>query len=220
MASTNSPIHTPAEREKQSNPSYYPSLYNFPPFFKIWQRFILDYCRDHKIWELWYVDKHSDLFYNKAINRISPIPYFAIKFFRLIREYKRKKRADKRRAKGRLKLPDIREIIEDMVKKKTMDWPEAIQRIPKENRNSVLVWWYSVEEWADIVYKSMEDKGQTNGTVVTEYELLESGENKKEEYSGMDMGMFNKVIKCLQTRQLVTLFRVEGVNGYKFHPRV
>lgn len=86
---------------------------------------------------------------------------------------------------------------------KTIEWSSA-------DKSACLVWWRSVEEWADALVQWVEGTGQ-KGAVLTMYELRETGE-----CGGMEEAMLKKVFSLLAKKGKAAVFAVNDGEGVKF----
>lgn len=86
---------------------------------------------------------------------------------------------------------------------KTVEWSSA-------DKSACLVWWRSVEEWADALVQWVEGTGQ-KGAVLTMYELRETGECR-----GMEEAMLKKVFSLLAKKGKAAVFAVNDGEGVKF----
>jgi ESCRT-II complex subunit VPS25 len=82
---------------------------------------------------------------------------------------------------GRLSIDVARIFLDHLVRKGYGEW------IDKE-KNNILLYWRTPEEWANIIYKAVDERGMLN-TVVTFYELTESETFQNE-------GMFRLCFEC------------------------
>lgn len=86
---------------------------------------------------------------------------------------------------------------------KTVEWVSA-------DKSACLVWWRSVEEWADALVQWVEGTGQ-KGAVLTVYELRETGD-----WRGMEEAMLKKVLAFLGKKGKAAMFAVGDGEGVKF----
>lgn len=130
----------------QSNKFQFPKIYNFPPFFtkqpnlqtrdtqiEYWRRIILDYTKFNKIWAL---SSRGNPLGDSDTNESDSESNGDTK--PTIFENKTIKRA--------LKSEFIDEIYTEMVKKNEACWLK-----PDNHRAGILIYWHSIEEWADMI---------------------------------------------------------------------
>lgn len=103
--------------------------------------------------------------------------------------------------KRSLKTADIRTVLESMGK--SVEWLST-------DKSACLVWWRSVDEWAEVLVQWVEGTGQ-KGAVLTVYELRETGE-----WRGMDEIMLGKVLSLLTKKGKAAVFAVGDGEGVKF----
>lgn len=89
-----------------------------------------------------------------------------------------------------LKLDTLREIVEFMVSQGQAEW------VSKKQRDEVLVYWRSRDDWAQLLSKHIDSTGQSN-VILTVYELTEADEARNTEFWQMDKVMLKKVVEVL-----------------------
>lgn len=103
--------------------------------------------------------------------------------------------------KRSLKAADIKTVLDSMGK--AVEWVSA-------DKSACLLWWRSVEEWADALIQWVEGTGQ-KGAVLTVYELRETGD-----WRGMEEVMLRKVLALLSKKSKAAVFAVGDGEGVKF----
>jgi ESCRT-II complex subunit VPS25 len=98
----------------------------------------------------------------------------------------------------RLSVDVARIFLDYVVSKNFGEW------LDKE-KNNILLYWRTPEEWANIIYKRICDLGMTD-TVVTFYELTESESAANEEFYKLDIRILMKALQCLERRGLAKVF--------------
>lgn len=86
--------------------------------------------------------------------------------------------------------------------------------VNKEN-NVYEIYWLTLEEWANILFKWVQVKGMTN-SVLTVYELLHGYDTKDEEWHQLEDQVFIKILKLLETKNKCELIEMDGEYGVKF----
>ena len=86
--------------------------------------------------------------------------------------------------------------------------------VNKEN-NVYEIYWLTLEEWGNIVYKWALGNGMTN-SVLTVYELLHGGDVQDQEWHELEDQVFIKVLKHLETKNKCELIEMDGEFGVKF----
>ena len=113
----------------------------------------------------------------------------------------------------KLSEKDRVEILNYMVSKGNGDWVD-------ETKSRCLVFWYSLDEWAKLVYDWATTYGQV-GNVFTLYDLVEGEETVGSEFHGLDKHVFYRVIAALQKRGMCQVFASSNLEetGVKFLPK-
>lgn len=143
------------------NPPYkFPQEYHFPAFFtrqtnltthraqlRTWTSLVLGYARHHRLFRL-------------RLSDAAETELFA-----------------NRKLDRRLQMPDIRELMDSMVKEGRAEYAtggssSSSAAAAEGGQDVVLVWWKKPEEWAALVEGYVEETAQ-KGSVLTVYELSE-----------------------------------------------
>ncbi|XP_058831636.1 vacuolar protein-sorting-associated protein 25 [Topomyia yanbarensis] len=77
------------------------------------------------------------------------------------------------------------------------------------------VYWHTLEEWSALVYDWAVANGMTN-TVCTLYELVAGDTSVGEEFHGLDLNVFKKALKLLETKGKCELIEFDDNEGVKF----
>jgi ESCRT-II complex subunit VPS25 len=108
----------------------------------------------------------------------------------------------------RLNWESMQLVIASMVEKKSAEW------IDRE-REKCLVYSKPPEQWAQIIYSYVKDKGFQN-TIMTFYELLEGDSTEGCEFHGLDETIFLKALKVLEKSGKAAVIEMDGNKGVKF----
>lgn len=197
----------------------FPNIYNFPPFYTKqpnaatfeaqldhWKEVILGYCKANKIWILSDCgskivseslsddeDEDDELIEDETMNP-KDLSIF---------------RNDKINRHANTEL--INDIFTYLISLHNAEWVN-----PKNKKQGILILWYTIEEWAHILYEWIDASGQ-NGAILTIYELQRGDMSKSQEFHGMGTLTLIKVLEVLVKQGRATLLRDEGkISGVKF----
>jgi ESCRT-II complex subunit VPS25 len=83
-----------------------------------------------------------------------------------------------------------------------------------------LIYWKSISEWGQIIYKWASNSGYNSGTLCTVYELIEGNTGEGELFFQMDIVLFIKCIKFLEKNNKANYYQknkeVSMEDGVKF----
>ncbi|OAA74403.1 ESCRT-II complex, vps25 subunit [Akanthomyces lecanii RCEF 1005] len=183
----------------------FPQEYFFPAFFtrqtnlttrhaqlRTWAALVLSYARHHRLFRL-------------RLSEAADSDLFR-----------------NRRLERRLQAPDIRELVDAMVKDGRAEYlaapgssaaAAAVQ--DGGGLDVVLVYWRRPEEWAALVEAYVEDTAQ-KGSVLTVYELSEGDGTRNTELHGIDGEILRKALNILVKRGKAQIFGQEDSLGVKF----
>lgn len=77
------------------------------------------------------------------------------------------------------------------------------------------IYWHPLDEWGNIIYNFITENGMAN-TVCTVQELLAGDDSTKEEFHGLDQGVFLKALKKLESKQKCEIMNFDDSLGVKF----
>lgn len=103
-----------------------------------------------------------------------------------------------------LNLDTLREIVELMVSQNQAGW------VAKKQKDEILVYWRSPEDWAQLLSRHIESTGQSN-VILTIYELTEADEAQDTEFWQMDKVMLRKVVEVLAKKGRAVI--MQGSDG-------
>ncbi|PHH76398.1 hypothetical protein CDD80_1552 [Ophiocordyceps camponoti-rufipedis] len=118
-----------------------------------------------------------------------------------------------RRLDRRLAPADIRDVVDFMRRDGRADYLDAAAAAPASD--VVLLYWRSLEEWADLVEAYVEASAQ-RGAVLTLYELTDGEATRGTEMHGMDSQVLLKALNILVKRNKAQIFGHEDSLGIKF----
>ncbi|KAM3461475.1 hypothetical protein NHJ6243_004995 [Beauveria neobassiana] len=118
-----------------------------------------------------------------------------------------------RRLERRLQPPDIRELMDAMVKNGEAEYLAAA--LAEQTQDVVLVYWKRPEEWAALVEAYVEETAQ-KGSVMTVYELSEGDGTRNTELHGIDAEILRKALNILVKRGKAQIFGQQDSLGVKF----
>lgn len=98
--------------------------------------------------------------------------------------------------KRSLQIKDIEYILGEL---------EKLKLVESRDKNSYFIYFKSLNEWAELVYKYIQDSGRL-GNVFTLFELLNGDETEGLEFHGMDQQMFIKVLHVLKSSGKAQVF--------------
>nr|QBH73049.1 hypothetical protein [Orthoderella ornata] len=78
-----------------------------------------------------------------------------------------------------------------------------------------LVYWHTLDEWANILYSWAQNSGMTN-TVCTFYELVEGDSTADEDFHGLDTEVLVKALQKLEGRGKAEVIMFDDNQGVKF----
>ncbi|XP_018334297.1 vacuolar protein-sorting-associated protein 25 [Agrilus planipennis] len=84
-----------------------------------------------------------------------------------------------------------------------------------KTRNRWEIYWHTLQEWADIIYSYIVNRGAT-GSVLTFYELTHGDDVTEEEFKGMDDNILLKVLRVLEEQRKCTVMLYDDQQGVKF----
>ncbi|KAJ4158565.1 uncharacterized protein LMH87_009084 [Akanthomyces muscarius] len=183
----------------------FPQEYFFPAFFtrqtnlttrhaqlRTWAALVLSYARHHRLFRL-------------RLSEAADSDLFR-----------------NRRLERRLQAPDIRELVDAMVKDGRAEYlagpgssAAAAAAQDGGGLDVVLVYWRRPEEWAALVEAYVEDTAQ-KGSVLTVYELSEGDGTRNTELHGIDGEILRKALNILVKRGKAQIFGQEDSLGVKF----
>ncbi|KXS95130.1 hypothetical protein AC578_2886 [Pseudocercospora eumusae] len=189
--------YTPSASTKSASFTF-PAYTTFPPFYtlqpnlttrsrqlELWSALITSYCAHHRIFRLALSSPPSNLFSNASIKRS-------------------------------LKPADIRAVLEHMSKPENgprAEWIAPTSR--SETSNTCYIYWKTPTEWADTIYKFVEETGQ-KGAVLTIYELRQGESSVGKEWQEIDEALLRKALNVLVKRGKAQIFGQEENAGVKF----
>ncbi|VEU20500.1 DEKNAAC101299 [Brettanomyces naardenensis] len=206
-----------------------PAIYNFPPFFTRqpnlqtyetqldhWRKLILDYCKFYKIWALSLNglplatgdsitngDGDGDEGDADDDDADDDDEDFEISKNSLFQNNK---------INRSLKNDFVLEIYKKMIDNGESGWIND-----KNHKLGVLIYWHSLEEWANIIMDWIVNTGQ-EGAVLTLYELRKGELSESQEFSGMNLQLLLNVMDVLSKEGRVRILKDEdgSVAGVKF----
>ncbi|OBA17356.1 uncharacterized protein OGAPODRAFT_11717 [Ogataea polymorpha] len=196
----------------------FPSIYDFPPFFtkqvhgqtletqkSQWIQLILDYCRYNKIWILSLNGESGDskLDHVDSEDEDDDDDYAEVTKQSLFTNNK---------IDRSLKSDFIMEIYNEMISKEKAEWVN-----PKNHKHGIIVYWHTLEEWANIIFEWIDLTGQSN-TVLTLYELRKGDLAKTQEFYGMNPTVLIKVLNVLVKTDRAQILKDDNgkIAGVKF----
>ncbi|XWW98717.1 hypothetical protein V2A60_006719 [Cordyceps javanica] len=147
-----------------------------------------------------------------------------------------------RRLERRLQAPDVRELVEGMVREGSAEYLAAGASSGSSSSHHpdggaaaasaggggggggpsggggpdvVLLYWKKPEEWAALVEAYVEETGQ-KGSVLTVYEISEGDGTRNTELHGIDSEVLRKALNILVKRGKAQIFGQEDSLGVKF----
>ncbi|XP_043278233.1 vacuolar protein-sorting-associated protein 25 isoform X2 [Venturia canescens] len=78
-----------------------------------------------------------------------------------------------------------------------------------------LVSWHTFQEWADIIYNWVQDRGMTS-SVCTLFELVQGDDTVDQEFYGLDNEVLLKALRILEGDQKAELIMFDENQGVKF----
>ncbi|KAG4306181.1 hypothetical protein PORY_000169 [Pneumocystis oryctolagi] len=179
-------------------PFVFPSLYEFPPFF----------TRQPNV-ETWKTQQFHWVSLILSYCRHKRIFRFQISHDLLDMEL-----FFNSKIKRRIKMDMLKEILDFMENKNNGEWLDS------NKKDVFLVYWRTLDEWADMMIHWIEETGQRN-SVLTYYELTEGRTLINTELYKIDPIIFKKVLKILAKRDMAQILK--GANedefGVKFFGR-
>lgn len=79
-----------------------------------------------------------------------------------------------------------------------------------------LVYWHTFEEWGDIIYSWVQDKGLVN-SVCTLFELAQGNDTVDQEFHGLDIEVLTRSLKTLEAQEKAELMTFDDSQGVKFY---
>ncbi|AOA64389.1 Vacuolar protein-sorting-associated protein 25 [Komagataella phaffii CBS 7435] len=180
----------------------FPSIYNFPPFFtkqpnnsvwksqlQQWTTLVLDYCKHYRIWRLSTAG-------TPIVEDATGVPSDSLFTNSIIDRH--------------LKPEVCQEIIASLVDQGRAQW------IDKTAQKSVLVLWYSISEWSDLLLNWVDSTGQ-KGVVLTLYEIQHGNLTLSEEFHSIDETTLTQALELLEKKGKVLMMKEnKNVVGVKF----
>lgn len=84
-----------------------------------------------------------------------------------------------------------------------------------KKRHEWQVYWYTLEEYGNMIYNWIQQTGQTN-TICTLYEIASGESTTNEEFHGVDEGVLINALRQLEEKGLCELIEMDGSHGVKF----
>ncbi|KAH8370774.1 hypothetical protein KR093_004910 [Drosophila rubida] len=84
-----------------------------------------------------------------------------------------------------------------------------------KRRQEWQVYWYTLEEYGNMVYDWIQQTGQTN-TICTLYEIASGDSTTQLEFHGMDEAVLLKALRLLEEKGKCELIEMDGSHGVKF----
>ncbi|XP_022902617.1 vacuolar protein-sorting-associated protein 25 [Onthophagus taurus] len=84
-----------------------------------------------------------------------------------------------------------------------------------KQKNMWEIYWHTLDEWASIVYNYISGIGATN-SVMTIYELTQGDDIQTEEFCGLDVNVFIKILKVLESQGKCEVMVIDDQQGVKF----
>lgn len=84
-----------------------------------------------------------------------------------------------------------------------------------KKRNTWEIYWFTLDEWANQIYKWAIDNGMT-GSVCTLFELTNGDHSTDQEFHGLDPGVLLKALKLLEQAGKCELISFDDNEGVKF----
>lgn len=199
-------------------PFTFPPIYSFPPFYtrqpniqtwetqlEHWRRLVLDYSRYYNIWALSlnglpFAGNENDQDDDDAEDDEEDIETVHDSLFQ-------NDAIDRS-----LKNDFILEIYRQMIEKGEADWVNE-----NNHKQGILVYWHSLEEWANILMDWITNTGQ-EGSVLTLYEIRKGELSQKQEFANMDTHLLTRVLNTLSKEGRARILK-DGDNnvvGVKF----
>lgn len=177
----------------------FPSLYSFPPFF----------TRQPNV-ETWKSQQSHWISFILAYCRHKRIFRFQISQELLDTELFTNKKIQRH-----VKMDMLKEILDFMANKHNGEWMDS------GKKDVFLIYWRTLNEWADMLMQWIEDTGQRNN-ILTYYELTEGNALINTEFYKIDPIILKKVIEVLVKKGTAQVLR--GTNedefGIKFFGRI
>ncbi|KAF7996280.1 hypothetical protein HCN44_001912 [Aphidius gifuensis] len=79
-----------------------------------------------------------------------------------------------------------------------------------------LIYWHTFEEWGDIIYSWVQDKGLVN-SVCTLFELAQGNDTVDQEFHGLDIEVLTRSLKTLEAQEKAELMTFDDSQGVKFY---
>jgi len=106
----------------------------------------------------------------------------------------------------RLPKEGVMEVLETLCKKGNVLWDDKA-------KNSCLVLWKTVEQWADLIYSWVSRTGLAN-SVCTLHEITQGTSTTSEQFYGLEDWLLDRALKSLQSRGKAELIGDEGVKFF------
>jgi len=84
-----------------------------------------------------------------------------------------------------------------------------------KKRNEWLVYWYTIEDYANMIYEWIQNTGQLH-TVCTLYEISSGESTSSLNFHGIDEQVLLKALKYLETKEKCELINIDDSFGCKF----
>lgn len=177
----------------------FPSLYEFPPFF----------TRQPNV-ETW---KSQQSHWVSLILRYCQ--YKRIFRFYVSKELLEMELFSNNKIHRQVKMDMLKEILDFMANKHDGEWLDS------GKKEVFLIYWKTLDEWADIMINWVEETGQRN-SVLTYYELVEGNTLINTELYKIDPIILKKAINILVKKDMAQVLRStnEDEFGVKFFGRI
>ncbi|ODQ56266.1 ESCRT-II complex, vps25 subunit [Saitoella complicata NRRL Y-17804] len=109
---------------------------------------------------------------------------------------------------------EIGRVVKDLVRKELAEWmvhENQAAYVPNTQKQQLLLYWRKPAEWAELIYKWIDDTAQFN-SVLTLYELVEH----ETEFKELDPMILGQALDVLKRRGLCQVFGGEDGGGVKF----
>ncbi|KAG0674929.1 hypothetical protein C6P40_002551 [Pichia californica] len=106
----------------------------------------------------------------------------------------------------------IRKIYEFLIESEAGEWIDL-----KNKNHGILIYWYGIEEWSQILYDWIDNTGQLN-SILTIYEIRKGNLSINQEFYNMNNHMLIKILNNLVNQGKATIMKDENNNivGVKF----
>ncbi|KAI9487678.1 MAG: ESCRT-II complex subunit-domain-containing protein [Benjaminiella poitrasii] len=120
---------------------------------------------------------------------------------------------ENRKINRRLSFETLQDIIEEMVKEGHAEWEGS----SRESKSAALIYWHTPEDWANLIWKWINETGQNN-QIVTLYEITNGELAEGQEFFELDKEILNKALQIIVKRGNAQIFKGtdEDSMGVKF----